>query len=150
MSRQEMIAAAKAPIEGYNEKDWNAVRESVTQSFVYEEVGTDRRAEGIDEVLEVWRAWAKAFPDARATFETALVDGENVMLELRWRGTHTAPLPLPDDEIPATGSTVDFRACVLVRVQDGKVVSMRHYLDMLTMLSQLGVASIATAEAASQ
>lgn len=150
MTRQEMIAAAKAPIEGYNEKDWNAIRESVTQSFVYEEAGTNRRAEGIDEVLEVWRAWARAFPDARATFETALVDGENVMLEVRWRGTHTAPLPLLDDEIPATGSAIDFRACQLFRVQNGKVVSMRHYLDMLTMLSQLGLAPTATPEAANQ
>lgn len=139
MSREELIAAAKAPTEAYGEKDWTAVREAVTPGFVYEEVATGRRAEGIDDVLEVWRGWAEALPDSRASFESTFVDGETVVVQLTWGGTHTGPLQSPEGEIPPTGKEIDLPSCQVIRVQDGKAVSMRQYFDMATLLSQLGV-----------
>lgn len=147
MSRQELIAAAKASAEAYSRKDWDGVRNALAPEFVYDEVATGRRAEGIDEVLAIWRGWAKAFPDSAATFEDSFVDGDTVVLRLTWRGTHTGPLPLPDGEIPPTGNGMEIRACQVVRLRDGKSVSIRQYFDMLTMLSQLGVAPEVTAGA---
>lgn len=145
MSRQDLIAAAKAPTEAYNEKDWDAVRNSVTPGFVYDEVATGRKAEGIEEVLELWRGWGRAFPDSRATFDEPLVDGDTVVLRLRWSGTNTGLLSLPDGEIPPTGKEIDIRSCQVCRIEGGKVVSISHYWDALTMLSQLGVAPATTA-----
>ncbi|MEA2713545.1 MAG: hypothetical protein QOK27_1506, partial [Gemmatimonadales bacterium] len=68
LSQQQLIDAAKAPLIAFNEKDWNAVRASVTSDFVYDEVATHRRAQGVDQVIPLWQEWATAFPDARATF----------------------------------------------------------------------------------
>jgi len=51
MSRRELIEAAKASIEAFSEKDWNAVREAVAPDIIYDEVVTGRKAEGIEEVL---------------------------------------------------------------------------------------------------
>ncbi|MFQ5890840.1 MAG: ester cyclase [Gemmatimonadota bacterium] len=148
MSRQELITAAKAPSEAYGEKDWDAVRNALAPEFVYDEVATYRKAEGIDEVIDLWRGWAKALPDSRATFEDPFVDGDTVVLPLTWRGTHTGPLPLPDGEIPPTGKRIALRSCQVIRIRGGKAISMRQYFDMLTLLSQLGVAPAETAEAA--
>lgn len=148
MSRQDLITAARASAEAYGEKDWNAVRETLAPDVIYDEVATHRKAEGIDQVLDVWRGWAKAMPDSRATFEDAFVDGDTVVLGLTWRGTHTGPLPLPDGELAPTGKSIEMRACQVVRVLDGKTVSIRQYFDMLTLLSQLGVAAAETAESA--
>lgn len=140
MSRQELIEAAKASTEAYNEKDWEAAREALTPDFVYDEVVTSRKAEGVEEVLAVWRGWATAFPDSRATFEEPLVDGNVVVLRLRWRGTHSGPPAFPTGEILPTGKKIDFRSCQIYRIEDGKAAEMRQYFDLLTMLSQLGVA----------
>lgn len=150
MSRQEIIAAAKAPTEAYNEKDWDAVRRSIGPGFVYEEVSTNRKAEGVEEVLELWQAWGGAFPDSRATFEEPLVDGDTVVLRLRWTGTHTGPLALPDGKVPPTGKSIDFRGCQVFRVEGGKAVAMAHYFDLLTMLSQIGAAPMLGADVASR
>ncbi len=139
MSEQELIDAAKAPIVAYNEKDWNAVRMAVAPGFGYDEVGTQRKMDGVDAVIEGWRGWATAMPDSRATFENALVQGDSVILEVTWRGTHTGSLQSPKGEIRATGKTFEVRACQVFTIESGKAKSMRHYFDMLTLLQQLGV-----------
>lgn len=141
MSRKELIEIAKAATEAYNRKDWDAARELLAPGFVYDEVATGRKVKGVDEVLDVWRGWAKAFPDSRGTMEEPLVDGNDVVLRLRWRGTHSGPLALPSGEVLPTSRKIDFRACQVFRIEKGKVQEMQHYFDMTTMLSQLGVAA---------
>ena len=141
MSEQELIQAAKAPSVAYNEKDWEAVKACVVPGFVYDEVGTQRKVEGVGQVIELWQGWAMALPDSKATFDNAVVSGNTVVLEMTWRGTHTGPLQSPAGEIPATGKTVEIRACEVVEIEGGKAKSIRHYLDMTTMMQQLGLGS---------
>lgn len=148
MSDQELIAAAKAPSVAYNEKDWDSVRDALAPGFVYEEVATHRRAEGVEEVLELWRGWAEALPDSRATFGNAYVAGSDVILELTWRGTQTGPLRTPEGEIPPTGKGIDLPSCQVLHVEGGKATSMRQYFDMQTLLTQLGVAAAVGSEVA--
>lgn len=147
MSRQELIRIAKAGVEAYNAKDWAAAREVLAPGFVYDEVATGRKVKGVEDVLNVWRGWAKAFPDSSATFEEPLVDGDVVVQRLRWRGTHSGPLSLPTGEILPTGREIDFRACQIIRIENGKTVETRQYFDLNTMLSQIGVAQEKEAKA---
>ena len=134
-----LIEAAKAPSVAYGEMDWDKVKASVTPSFRYDEVATERKVEGIDEVVQLWKGWATAFPDSKPTFHDAHVSGNTVVLELSWKGTHTGPMVTPDGEVPATGKSVDLRAVQVNEIEDGKVASMRQYFDMATMMSQLGL-----------
>ena len=138
---QQLIDAAKAPILAFNEKNWDAVRASITSDFVYDEVATNRQARGVDQVILLWQGWATAFPDAKATFQRELVCGNTVVLEHTWRGTHKGPLQTPEGPIPATGNRIDMRACMVVEVTGEKASLQRHYFDMATMLQQLGVNS---------
>lgn len=140
---QQLIDAAKASIVGYNNKDWDAVKRSVGANFVYDEVATHRTVRGIDDVLAVWQGWAATFQDSKGTFDVAHVAGNTVVLEGAWRGTHTGALKTPGGDIPATGRTIDIRACVIVDVADGKAQRFRQYFDMATMLAQLGVGATA-------
>jgi steroid delta-isomerase-like uncharacterized protein len=135
------IDVAKAPIVAYNEKDWDALRGCVTSDVLYDEVSTERRVQGLDDVLVVWRGWATALPDSKATFHNALASGNTVVIELSWRGTHTGPLQTPGGEIAATGRPIDIRACQVVEIAGDKAQAMRHYFDMATLLRQLGVGS---------
>ena len=140
MSEQELINAAKAPTVAYNKKDWAGVKAAITAGFVYDEIGTQRKMKGPEQVIEAWQGWATALPDSNATFENAFVAGGKVILELTWRGKHTGPMQSPKGQIPATGKSIEIRACQIVEVEGGKAKSMRHYFDMMTMMQQLGLA----------
>ncbi len=141
MPQQSLIDTAKAPIIAYNKKDWYAVRAAVVPGFIYDEVGTQRKVQGINDFLAAWRAWATAIPDSKATFHNAHVSGNTVVLEVTWRGTHTGPLRTPSGEIAPTGNKIEVRACQVIEVAGDKAQAMRHYFDMTTLMQQLGVAS---------
>ena len=141
MPQASIIDIAKAPIIAYNEKDWKAVRAAVAPGFVYDEVATNRKPQGVDDVLTVWRGWAAAIPDSKATFHNASAAGNTVFLEVTWHGTHTGPLQTPGGEIAPTGRKIALRACQVIEVANEKAQVMRQYLDMATLMQQLGVAS---------
>jgi len=137
MANQTPIDVAKASVQAYNEKNWNKVRETVTPTIVYDEVGTHRRVTGVNDVVTAWKGWATAIPDGTATFESATASGNTVALELTWRGTHTGPLQTPAGEIPATNRAIELRAVQIVEVADGKAKSIRQYFDVGTLMEQI-------------
>jgi steroid delta-isomerase-like uncharacterized protein len=137
MPKQSLIDTAKAPILAYNKKHWEAVRAAIAPRFVYDEVATHRKTQGADKLLEAWQAWARALPDSKATFRNALVSGNNVVLEITWRGTHTGPLQMPGGEVAPTGNKFELRACLVIEVAAGKARGMRQYFDMATLMQQL-------------
>lgn len=139
MSQQSAIDVAKAPIVGYNNKDWGAVKEAVSPGFVYDEVATHRKMQGVAEVLGCWQGWAAAMPDSKATFHDSWVSGDTVVVELTWKGTHTGPLQMPTGPVAATGKSFELRGCAVVQVAGGRAQSMRQYFDMATLLQQLGI-----------
>jgi steroid delta-isomerase-like uncharacterized protein len=139
VSPQALIDAAKAPILAFNEKNWDKVRASITPDFVYDEVATRRKVQGADAVIPVWQGWAQAFPDSKATFNNALVSGNCVVLEVTWKGTHKGQLQTPNGPVPATGKTIEIRACTILELAGEKARLQRHYFDMATLFEQLGV-----------
>ncbi len=141
ISAQQLIDAAKAPLLNYGKKDWNAVKECITSDFVYDEVSTQRKVSGPDNVLPLWKGWATAFPDSAPTIHSAMVSANSVIIELTWKGTHTGPLELASGTVPATGKRIEFRACNVFEIDTESVKPrlQRQYFDMATMLMQLGL-----------
>lgn len=139
MPQKSVIDLAKEQVIAYNEKDWDRVRAALAPGVVYDELATQRKANGVDEVVSTWKGWATAIPDSRATFRSALESGNTAVLELTWNGTHNGPLQTPSGEIPATGKKIEIRACQVVEVGDNNVKSIRQYFDMGTLLDQIGV-----------
>lgn len=138
MSQQSLIDRAKAPTLAYNEKNWDALKGTLAWDLAYDEIATQRNLRGSEEVIDAWKGWAVAFPDSTATFESAHVSDNTVTLELTWRGTHGGTLHTPGGDIPSTGKKIEMRACQVVEVADGKVIRMRQYFDLMTMLTQIG------------
>jgi len=144
MAQQTLVDVAKAQVSAYNDKNWGAATEALAPNVVYDEVATNRKISGANQVITAWKGWATALPDSRATFDSVQVAGNTIVLELTWRGTHRGPLQTPTGQIPATNKPIEIRACQVVEVKDGKVQLVRHYFDMATMLAQLGVGPAAT------
>lgn len=139
LSSSQLIAAAKAPTLAYNDKNWVAVKASITSDFAYDEVATGRKVQGADQALVLWQGWAAALPDSKATFDNAYVSGNTVVLEVTWRGTHQGPLQTPKGSIPATGKRIEIRSCVICEIGTEKAKSERQYFDLATLMQQIGV-----------
>ena len=135
---QQLIDAAKATVLAYNEKNWDAIRSGLAADFTYDEVGTRRRVQGVEETIALWQGWAKAFSDSRATIHSALASGNTVVIELTWQGTHNGPLETPAGPLAATGKRIEIRACQVTELANGKLKLQRHYFDMATLLQQVG------------
>jgi steroid delta-isomerase-like uncharacterized protein len=138
-SPQTLLQAAKAPIEAYNDKNWHMLRSVLTPDFVYEEVPTQRRLEGVDAVVACWQGWAKAFPDSRATFDKEIVSESAVVLEVTWCATHSGLLDLPGGPVAPTHRPIRLQGCQVVGLRSGKAQSIRQYFDIATLLHQLGM-----------
>ena len=62
-------------------------------------------------------------------------------LSCSWTGTNTGKLTAPDgSKIPPTGKTVNINNCFIYEFENGKIKSMKNYLDMMGMMGQLGLA----------
>jgi steroid delta-isomerase-like uncharacterized protein len=138
VSPQALIQAATAPILAYNEKNWDKVKASVTPTFIYDEVPTQRLVRGADQAIAIWKGWADAFPDSRATVHSATATGSTVVLEVTWQGTHNRPLATPTGSIPASNKPIQIRACLVTELNGEMVSQQRHYFDMATLLRQIG------------
>jgi steroid delta-isomerase-like uncharacterized protein len=135
-----LIDAAWAPNDAFNRGDWSAFEAALAPDAVYEEVTTGRRTEGAKANIELAKGWKSAFPDAKGTMDASYVSGDTVIFELTWRGTQNGPLPLPNGgELPPTGKPIAMKAVMVSQIENGKLVHQRHFLDMLGLLTQLGV-----------
>ena len=125
-------------VAAFNAADWPRFRATLADDLVYEEAGTGRRVQGGDAYLQLSRGWKEAFPDAAGEVRTVIVDGETVAQELEWTGTHTGPMAGPAGPIPASGKRVRVAGTLWYTFREGKVRSLRHHLDVLTLLQQIG------------
>ena len=106
--------------------------------MVYEETGTGRRTEGAEAYVALCQGWRDAFPDATGTIERAVASGPVVAQEVIWEGTQQGPLLTADGAIPASGKPIKVAATLWYTMRDGRATAIRHHLDVLTMLGQIG------------
>jgi steroid delta-isomerase-like uncharacterized protein len=139
MDEAQLRERARQSIEAFNRADWDDIRARWAPGLAYEETGSGRRIEGADQVMRALQAWKTALPDLTGEVVNVAVDRDTAVLEIVWPGTHTGPLATPSGELPASGRHIETRATMWQRYDGELVVHQRHYLDMLTMLTQLGV-----------
>jgi len=135
----EMIKLARAQVDAFNSGDWELMRGTFASDSRYEELGTQRKIEGPEKIIELFKGWKQAFPDAAGTVTSAVSSGNEVALEVTWKGTHTGPLTTAEGTIPASGKSQETPAALFYTFEDNKIKASRHYFDSLTLLEQIGV-----------
>jgi steroid delta-isomerase-like uncharacterized protein len=135
----ELLKLARRQIDAFNHGDWDLVRALLASDARYEELGTQRTAEGPEKIVTLFKSWKAAFPDVVGTVTRSLASGDTAVLEVTWKGTHTGPLATADGTIPASGERQETPAVVLSTFRGGKIGASRHYFDSLTLMKQIGV-----------
>ena len=94
---------------------------------------------GIEAFRQMGEAFRAAAPDNRIEALRTWQDGDTVIVEGVYTGTHTGPLAGPGRVIPATGRSFTLPYVDIFQARDGKLVSHRMYWDNAMFLAQLGV-----------
>jgi steroid delta-isomerase-like uncharacterized protein len=134
----EIVKLARKQVDAFNSGDWEQLRAGLASDSRYDELGTERKIEGPEKILELFKAWKTAFPDAAGTVTSAVASGNKAALEVTWKGTHTGPLETPEGTIPASGKRQETPAAFFFAFEGDKVKESRHYFDSMTLLKQIG------------
>ena len=134
----KMVKIAREQIDAFNSGDWERVGALLASDVRYDELGTERKIEGPEKVVELFKGWKQAFPDAAGTVTSAFASGDTAVLEVTWKGTHTGPLTTADGTIPASGKHQKTPAAIFYTFEGDKIKESRHYFDSLTLLKQIG------------
>jgi len=135
------VQLAEDVITAFNAADWAQLRATIAPNVVYTETGTQRRVENVEDYLQLLQGWKQAIPDARGTVHKAVSQGNTVVLELTWVGTQTGPMQTPNGILPASGKEIRVPAAAWFTFDGEMVQEVHHYLDVLTLLQQLGALS---------
>ena len=136
-----MIDIIKKHLADFGASNWSEYKATFSPECVYEEYATGTRVKGPDACVQVAQKWKRAFPDARGTLMSSVLSGDTITVEIQWQGTQTGPLESPFGAVAATNKRITVNAVEVFKLRNGQIVEDRHYFDLLTILSQLGVAT---------
>jgi steroid delta-isomerase-like uncharacterized protein len=139
MSKPDLIRLARINVEAYNASDWQQLREVLAPDVVYDEVGTQRRLEGAERMIEAYQGWKQVAPDGHGTITKAFASGASVTLEVVWKGTQMGPLASPEGVVPPSGKQWVVPGAQVISFEGDKIKHMRQYFDMMTLLEHIGV-----------
>jgi len=121
------------------DKDWQRMKTLFTDDVVTEMPGAGT-INGVDAFIEYSKGFFVALPDARMEISSVIEQGNTVIAEGRFVGTHTGPLMTPTgQEIPPTGKKVSLPFADVFVVQGDKVTNHRIYFDQMVLMQQLGL-----------
>lgn len=93
---------------------------------------------GLPPTLESYKAMITstlaAFPDMRNHLEEIVAEGDQVVVRVTEKGTHTGTW----QNIPATNKQVAYQETVFYRLANGKIIEWTYFPDMLSLLKQVG------------
>jgi steroid delta-isomerase-like uncharacterized protein len=138
VTEQDLIKTARSVLDAFNDNDWDRFGSLMTPNALYNEVGTQRRLQGVAEISQGLRTWKEAMPDVKGTVTNAFANTDRAVLEVRWEGTHTGPLAGPSGTIPASGKRQVTDSAWVFHLDGDRIKESRNYFDMLSFLQQIG------------
>ncbi len=138
MTEQDLIKTARSVVDAFNDNDWDRFGSLMTANTLYNEVGTQRRLQGVAEISQGLESWKEAMPDVKGTVTNAFANTDRAVLEVMWEGTHTGPLAGPGGTIPASGKPQVTTSAWVFEFEGDKIKESRNYFDMLSLLQQIG------------
>ena len=130
----DAAAIAREYMETWNKRDWAHYRSMYHADYTYTG-GDGQQMSGADAGVGVGQMFATAFPDGVIDIQNIVAAGDTAIVEFVGRGTHKGDLM----GVPPTGRTLNLPVCDVLEIKDGKIIAEREYMDVMTMMQQLGV-----------
>jgi steroid delta-isomerase-like uncharacterized protein len=130
---------AKDFYELFNKRDWKKVEEITDAQCVVRDMALGTELKGTAGVQQWLKQWSTVCSDMRAEVEVVGTSDTMVTIEGNAYGKNDGPIMTPQGALPASGKPMHVQWVDLLEFKDGKIVSIRCYLDTNRLMSQLGV-----------
>jgi steroid delta-isomerase-like uncharacterized protein len=135
MGTEENTATVRQFIEdGISRGNLDVLDDILDPEYVCYNAGVPEPVRGRDNLKESIRWYKAAFPDLTGTIEDLVATDDKVVARERWHGTHQGEF----EGIPASGNAIDITGVDIFRLENGKVVEQWSFLDMLSLMQQVG------------
>lgn len=130
-------ATAVRFIDGFNNDDWDTVREVVAPGFVFHHPVGGTVEAGPEGMVATWAGFKVLSPDSWHPIPVMIAEDDYVAVLLPTYGTFTgqgAHAP------PPTGGRLDYGMVNMVRFENGRLAEMWFGMDSLVEMQQMGIA----------
>ena len=143
MAAQEHVALAWSLFDRYNSRQSDpAWLDKMLAAFAADCEVVDAAAgttlRGLEGYKRFTRFLTESFPDLRTEVTNVFATEDQVVVEGIFRGITTGSRNLPTGVLPATGRPGELRCCFVLQIRKGKIVSLRCYYDLTTLLEHFG------------
>jgi predicted ester cyclase len=107
----------------------------IAPTFVRHDPGLGFEVKGPEGVMKLHDVLMPAFPDMELPLLDFVAEGDQVLVRLKVKGTHTGPL----GDLAATGKKIDIDVMDLFKFKDGVLIEHWALLDNSNMNKQLGL-----------
>ncbi len=138
----EIVEIVQGVARAFNDHDVDRFLSYRSDDVVFRDTGMPEPIRGKRAFGQlISRRWS-AFPDIKVTVEDLVVGCDCAAVQLRFTGTHQGEMATPLGTIQPTGRRVEFPACTLIRIADGKIREQTTYQDYVGLMEQLGALSL--------
>ena len=134
MSTQDNKAIARRFAQVWGKGNLNTVDELAAPNLSVSYPLLPETVHGPEAFKQILMMVHSGLPDADASIEDEIAEGDKVVVRWRMRGTHTGELM----GIAPTGKPVTWTGITIYRLADGKIVEEKGEEDSLGLMQQLG------------
>jgi predicted ester cyclase len=141
-TQQEAKAVVEKNIKAFNAHDMEALARQAAPDIVgtFPDVG---QVKGPQAVKEQNQLMVRAFPDAKVEAKNTIAQGNTVVVEGVFTGTHSGPLKTPMGDVAPTGKKVAGEFIQVVEIDRGLVKRSHLIYDQVQLMQQLGLSPAA-------
>ena len=134
---ETMKEAATRFVHGFNDNDWDTVRDVVASGFVFHHPVGGTVEAGPEGMVSTWAGFKVLSPDSWHPIPVMIAEGDHVAVLLPTYGTFTGK---GEHAPPPTGGRLDYGMVNMVRFEEGQLAEMWFGMDSLVEMQQMGVA----------
>jgi predicted ester cyclase len=141
----ESRAVVERGMKAFNAHDMEALARDAAPDIESTAPG-DVKLKGPQAVKEYNQNFVKAFPDARIEAKNIFTQGNTVIVEGIFTGTHDGTLKTPMGDVPATNRKVKGEFIQIFEIDRGLVKRDNLMYDQVQLMTQLGLAPAAPSQ----
>ncbi len=131
----DIIRTARSWLQAMNEHDVDKMSSLCWEDAIGEEIAEPHPAENREQIARSYRELFTAFPDCTAEILNIFSGKDQVLAEVRWKGTNKGSFR----GTPATGKLVDIKIAYIFKIVKGKIKRITEYYDGATVARQMGL-----------
>ena len=141
MSTQDNIRIVNETLDAFNSHEMSGFVEHMAESIVDYMPGRPEPLRGPKAIREDNSSFLTIFPDAHFKKTNEFGQDDWVCIQGFFEATHEGPFPVPGGQpIPPTGKKLRVSQCMVVKLNEGKIIEIHEYFNHLDFMSQLGIA----------